>query len=59
MKKLTNVSPFLLLLVPVFVVMLFAFTTNGNSANNNEEGLAQNTANTNTSIVKTAAGILK
>lgn len=56
MKKLTNVSPFLLLLVPVFVVMLFAFTTNGNSANN-EANLAQTTANT--TIVKAATTILK
>ena len=28
MKKLTNVSPFLLLLVPVFMMMVFTITTN-------------------------------
>lgn len=28
MKKLTNVSPFLLLLVPVFIMMLFALVIN-------------------------------
>jgi hypothetical protein len=36
MKKLTNVSPFLLLLVPVFVVMLLTFATS-NTNNQNEE----------------------
>lgn len=36
MKKLTNVSPFLLLLVPVFVMMLLTFAT-GNTNNQNEE----------------------
>ena len=35
MKKLTNVSPFILLLVPVFVMMLLTFTT---SINSNAEG---------------------
>lgn len=57
MKKLTNVSPFLLLLVPVFVVMLFAFTTNGNNSTG-EEGLVKTTSKT-TSIVKAATVILK
>ncbi|MBB6273408.1 hypothetical protein HDF26_003868 [Pedobacter cryoconitis] len=28
MKKLTNVSPFILLLIPVFVMMIFAVTGN-------------------------------
>jgi len=36
MKKLTNVSPFLLLLVPVFVMMLLTFATS-NTNNQNEE----------------------
>ena len=35
MKKLANVSPFILLLVPVFVMMLLTFTT---SINSNAEG---------------------
>lgn len=35
MKKLANVSPFILLLVPVFVMMLLTFTTSINS--NTEE----------------------
>ncbi len=36
MKRLTNVSPFLLLLVPVFIMILLTFTT-GNINNQNEE----------------------
>lgn len=36
MKKLTNVSPFLLLLVPVFVMMLLTFAA-GNTNNQDEE----------------------
>lgn len=36
MKKLTNVSPFLLLLVPVFVMMLLTFATSYTN-NQNEE----------------------
>lgn len=40
MKKLTNVSPFLLLLFPVFIMMLFAFaTTTANSAQEEEVAL--------------------
>jgi len=35
MKKLTNISPFLLLLVPVFVMMLVVFTA-GNNIRNEE-----------------------
>lgn len=57
MKKLTNVSPFLLLLVPVFMVMLFAFATNNTNAN--EEQVAKTTTGANTSIVKAATVILK
>lgn len=58
MKKLTNVSPFLLLLFPVFMVMLFAFTIDSN--NTNEEVVAKTTKNSKTAtIVKAATVILK
>jgi hypothetical protein len=58
MKKLTNVSPFLLLLFPVFVVMLFAFTASNQTSSNEE--VAQTSAKSNTiNIVKTATVILK
>jgi len=33
MKKLTNVSPFLLLLVPVFVMMILTFASGTNAQN--------------------------
>ena len=36
MKKLTNISPFLLLLVPVFIMMVLTFAA-GNTGNQNEE----------------------
>lgn len=36
MKKLTNVSPFILLLVPVFMMMVFTVTTNVKPAAVNE-----------------------
>lgn len=58
MKKLTNVSPFLLLLVPVFMVMLFAFTINSNNATDKEIATKTTTSNP-TAIVKVAADILK
>jgi len=40
MKKLANVSPFILLLVPVFVMMLLTFTTSINSPNAEQENIA-------------------
>lgn len=36
MKKLANVSPFLLLLVPVFIMMLLTFTTSTVNTQNEE-----------------------
>lgn len=43
MKKLANVSPFLLLLVPVFIMMLLTFTA-GNTNNQNEEVAVKSSA---------------
>lgn len=40
MKKLANVSPFILLLVPVFVMMLLTFTTSINSTDTRQENIA-------------------
>ena len=40
MKKLANVSPFILLLVPVFVMMLLTFTTSINSTTVEQENIA-------------------
>ncbi|AMQ00762.1 hypothetical protein AY601_3906 [Pedobacter cryoconitis] len=36
MKKLTNVSPFILLLIPVFVMMIFALTGPSNMTKGSE-----------------------
>lgn len=57
MKKLTNVSPFLLLLFPVFMVMLMAFAT-GISKDEQSEALTTKTS-TSTTIAKVATSILK
>jgi len=44
MKKLTNVSPFLLLLVPVFMMMVLTLTSNVNNNQNDEEMASKTTA---------------
>ncbi len=54
MKKLTNVSPFLLLLFPVFIMMVFAFTTNSPTQ---DEVVAKTT--TTNSIFKVNAAVIK
>lgn len=39
MKKLTNISPFLLLLVPVFMMMILTLTTTSMNNQNDEAAL--------------------
>lgn len=56
MKKLTNVSPFLLLLFPVLIMMILAFATT--TASTQDEELATKTSATHT-IVKATYAILK
>ena len=58
MKKLSNVSPFLLLLFPVFIMMLLAFATS-TTDNQNEEVVSKTSATQTNSIVKATAAILK
>jgi hypothetical protein len=58
MKKLTNVSPFILLLVPVFVMMLLTFTTSINSDQEQEKIVAKK-ANTSESMTKVSAAYLR
>ena len=55
MKKLSNVSPFLLLLFPVFIVMVLAFTTS-TPANQDEEVALKTTT---TGTIAKATAILK
>lgn len=56
MKKLSNVSPFLLLLFPVFIMMVLAFTTS--TPTNQSEEVVLKTTTTGT-IAKATAAILK
>lgn len=58
MKKLTNVSPFLLLLFPVFMVMLFSFTVGNDQTV--EKDIASKAISTKTvAVVKAAATLIK
>ncbi|PTS95435.1 hypothetical protein DBR11_21325 [Pedobacter sp. HMWF019] len=55
MKTLSNISPFILLLVPVFVVLLLTFTTSINSSRQNDEASVKRTINTRGPVVKVDA----
>ncbi|WP_316837525.1 hypothetical protein [Pedobacter nutrimenti] len=55
MKTLSNISPFILLLVPVFVVLLLTFTTSINSPRQNDEASVKRTINTRGPVVKVDA----
>jgi hypothetical protein len=55
MKTLSNISPFILLLVPVFVVLLLTFTTSINSSRQNDEASVKRTVNTRGPVVKVDA----
>lgn len=57
MKKLSNVSPFLLLLFPVFIMMLLAFATG--TANNQDEVVMVKTSTPTNTIVNATTAILK
>ncbi len=58
MKKLSNVSPFLLLLFPVLIMMVLAFATSSVNNQNEEVALKTTTKPTNT-IFKATTAILK
>ena len=57
MKKLANTSPFLLLLLPVFMMIVLTLTINTNQKDNGE--IVVKPAKTSTSIVKQATAIFK
>ena len=59
MKKLSNVSPFLLLLFPIFIMMLFAFTTISNTSNQEEEIAIKTSKSATSVVIKATAAILK
>ncbi len=58
MKNLSNVSPFLLLLFPVFIMMLLTFTMS-DQTNQNEEAVAKTTNNSSNLVIKATSVILK
>jgi hypothetical protein len=57
MKKLTNVSPFILLLVPVFMMMVLTITSNVKTTEKNMAGMKQ--PETNTAVATIAHATLK
>ncbi|MGF1924971.1 MAG: hypothetical protein ACQUHE_12395 [Bacteroidia bacterium] len=59
MKKLSNVSPFILLLVPVFMMFVLAFATSSISIDQNEEVALKTTPSTSNSLIKATTAILK
>jgi len=56
MKKLANTSPFLLLLVPVFMMIILTLTVD---TNQNDAEIVVKPAKTSASIVKQATAIFK
>ena len=59
MKKLSNVSPFILLLVPVFMMFVLAFATSTISSAQTEEVALKTTPSTTNTIIKATTAILK
>jgi hypothetical protein len=43
MKRLSNISPFILLLVPVFIMMLLTFGSTDNSKASNDQAVLKTT----------------
>jgi hypothetical protein len=58
MKKLSNLSPFILLLVPIFAMMILAFATS-NPNRQNDTTAIKTTTSINSTAVKVATSILK
>lgn len=58
MKKLSNVSPFLLLLFPVFVIMLLTLSTS-TSKEDNSDVVTKKVNTPATAIVRMATAILR
>jgi cytochrome c biogenesis protein CcdA len=50
MKRLSNISPFILLLVPIFIMMLLTLSNTNNKTENDQVALKT----TNSSLVKAA-----
>ena len=59
MKKLSNVSPFLLLLFPVFIMILFTIATSTSITQEDEVAIKTTKSTTTNTIVKVTTAILK
>lgn len=59
MKKLANVSPFILLLVPVVMMFIVAISTSGTHRQNEEVVLRQSAPSATSSLIKVIPAILK
>lgn len=59
MKKLSNVSPFILLLVPVFMMFVLAFATSTINTTPNEEVAMKAVPSTTGTLIKATTAILK
>ncbi|WP_143095959.1 hypothetical protein [Pedobacter insulae] len=59
MKKLSNISPFILLLVPVFVMMVLAFATATTNISQNEVAALKSAPSATGSIIKATTAIIK
>lgn len=55
MKRLSNISPFILLLVPVFVMMLLTFSSTAEAGMQNETALKT----TSNSWIKSVTALIK
>jgi len=57
MKRLSNISPFILLLLPVFIMMLFTFGTTDSSKDSNGQVVLK--TNNSSSLVKVSNNLTK
>jgi hypothetical protein len=57
MKRLSNISPFILLLLPVFIMMLFTFGTAESSKGSNDQVVLK--TNNSSSLVKVNNNLTK
>ena len=57
MKRLSNISPFILLLLPVFIMMLFTFGTAESSKDSNDQVVLK--TNNSSSLVKVSNNLSK
>jgi len=57
MKRLSNISPFILLLLPVFIMMVFTFGNTDSSKSSNDQVVLK--TNNSSSLVKVSNNLTK